>query len=195
MCRVPATGSLPVLRVACSLAPWPAARMLPSFSFSLSTTSTRAGCCSAWPPGRSRSFPTPRRFLFWGLWRAFKRSLRVSDFPAAPAAQRSTHGHGDGLEAWWMHADTGHSAHRPRIHRRGTRRRWNRTRRIPLRTPGTSARMRYAATWPLLEEPDWAAWADSTRFETTACLLQGYATAEVDAFQEAIRDTFLGGRQ
>ena len=33
MCRVPATGSLPVLRVACSLAPWPAARMLPSFSF------------------------------------------------------------------------------------------------------------------------------------------------------------------
>jgi DivIVA domain-containing protein len=55
--------------------------------------------------------------------------------------------------------------------------------------------MRYAATWPLLEEPDWAAWADSTRFETTALLLQGYATTEVDAFQEAIRDTFLGGRQ
>src|SRR5512133_4322607 len=33
MCRVPATGSLPVLRVACSLAPWRAARMLPSFFF------------------------------------------------------------------------------------------------------------------------------------------------------------------
>ena len=27
-------------------------------------------------------------------------------FEAAPAAQRSTHGHGDGLEAWWAHADT-----------------------------------------------------------------------------------------
>ena len=26
-------------------------------------------------------------------------------FEAAPAAQRSTHGHGDGLEAWWAHAD------------------------------------------------------------------------------------------
>ena len=29
-------------------------------------------------------------------------------FQAAPAAQRSTHGHGDGLEAWWAHADTRH---------------------------------------------------------------------------------------
>jgi DivIVA domain-containing protein len=46
----------------------------------------------------------------------------------------------------------------------------------------------------LLEEPDWAAWADSTRFETTARLLHGYATAEVDAFHEAIRDAFLGVR-
>jgi DivIVA domain-containing protein len=41
---------------------------------------------------------------------------------------------------------------------------------------------------------DWAEWADSTRFSTTA-LLQGYARAEVDAFREEIRDTFLGVRQ
>ena len=27
-------------------------------------------------------------------------------FEAAAGAQRSTHGHGDGLEAWWAHADT-----------------------------------------------------------------------------------------
>jgi DivIVA domain-containing protein len=47
--------------------------------------------------------------------------------------------------------------------------------------------MRYAATWPLLDA--------TTRFETTALFLQGYATAEVDAFQRAIRDTFLGVRQ
>ena len=42
---------------------------------------------------------------------------------------------------------------------------------------------------------DWVEWADSTRFSTTAPLLQGYATAEVDAFREEIRDTFLGVRQ
>jgi hypothetical protein len=38
-------------------------------------------------------------------------------FQAASAAQRSTHGHGDGLEAWRTHADTRHSAgrHRPRV--------------------------------------------------------------------------------
>jgi DivIVA domain-containing protein len=41
---------------------------------------------------------------------------------------------------------------------------------------------------------DWAEWADSTRFSTTA-LLQGYARAEVDAFREELRDTFLGVRQ
>jgi DivIVA domain-containing protein len=39
---------------------------------------------------------------------------------------------------------------------------------------------------------DWAEWADSTRFSTTAHLLQGYATAEVDAFRSAVGDTFLG---
>jgi hypothetical protein len=83
----------------------------------------------------------------------------------------------------------------------------------PTDTPPTTA------TWPLLEEPAlppaetgqltdrpagplvsgailsvWAEWADSTRFATTALFLQGYATAEVDAFQRAIRDTFLGVR-
>jgi DivIVA domain-containing protein len=41
----------------------------------------------------------------------------------------------------------------------------------------------------------WAEWADSTRFSTTARLLQGYATAEVDAFREGVRDTFLRVRQ
>ena len=42
---------------------------------------------------------------------------------------------------------------------------------------------------------EWAEWADSTRFETTARLLQGYAVAEVDAFREELRDTFLGVSQ
>jgi len=38
---------------------------------------------------------------------------------------------------------------------------------------------------------EWAKWADSTRFSTRR-LREGYDTAEVDAFREAIRDTFLG---
>jgi DivIVA domain-containing protein len=42
---------------------------------------------------------------------------------------------------------------------------------------------------------DWADWADSTRFSTTAPLSRGYAAAEVDAFREELRDTFLGVRQ
>jgi DivIVA domain-containing protein len=42
---------------------------------------------------------------------------------------------------------------------------------------------------------EWAEWADSTRFSTTAHLLQGYDTADVDAFREELRDTFLGVRQ
>ena len=42
---------------------------------------------------------------------------------------------------------------------------------------------------------EWAEWADSTRFSTTPRLREGYATAEVDAFREEIRDTFLGVRQ
>jgi hypothetical protein len=35
----------------------------------------------------------------FGFGRRSRRSTRVSGFEAAPAAQRSTHGHGDGLEA------------------------------------------------------------------------------------------------
>jgi DivIVA domain-containing protein len=38
----------------------------------------------------------------------------------------------------------------------------------------------------------WAEWADSTRFETSRRLWEGYATPEVDAFRQALRDTFLG---
>ena len=37
----------------------------------------------------------------------------------------------------------------------------------------------------------WAEWADSTRFSIRR-LREGYDTAEVDAFLDAIRDTFLG---
>jgi DivIVA domain-containing protein len=41
----------------------------------------------------------------------------------------------------------------------------------------------------------WAEWADSTRFSTTRRVREGYDTAEVDAFREELRDTFLGVRQ
>jgi hypothetical protein len=37
----------------------------------------------------------------------------------------------------------------------------------------------------------WAEWADSTRFSTSRLRVGRYDTAEVDAFREAIRDTFL----
>jgi DivIVA domain-containing protein len=37
----------------------------------------------------------------------------------------------------------------------------------------------------------WAEWADSTRFSTSR-RREGYDTAEVDAFREEVRDTFLG---
>jgi DivIVA domain-containing protein len=40
----------------------------------------------------------------------------------------------------------------------------------------------------------WAEWADSTRFETSRHLWEGYATAEVDTFRKELRDTFLGVR-
>ena len=40
----------------------------------------------------------------------------------------------------------------------------------------------------------WAEWADSTRFSTRP-RREGYDTAEVEAFVEAIRDTFLGVRR
>ena len=123
MCRVRAIGSLrsfgwcwlvtSVLLVACSLPPWPAPRLLPSFSFSLSTTR----------PGR-RFVRAVVRFgftvVFWGFLAALGvRSAQggIPVFEAAPAAQRSTHGHGDGLEAWRTHAGTRHSAgrHRPPV--------------------------------------------------------------------------------
>jgi DivIVA domain-containing protein len=38
----------------------------------------------------------------------------------------------------------------------------------------------------------WAEWADSTTFSTSRLRVGRYDTAEVDAFREAIRDTFLG---
>ena len=38
----------------------------------------------------------------------------------------------------------------------------------------------------------WAEWADSTRFSTSRLRVGRYDTAEVDAFREAIRGTFLG---
>ena len=44
------------------------------------------------------------------------------------------------------------------------------------------------------EWAEWAEWADSTRFSTTR-KRSGYDTAEVDAFQQEIRDTFLGVKQ
>jgi DivIVA domain-containing protein len=40
----------------------------------------------------------------------------------------------------------------------------------------------------------WAEWADSTRFSIRR-LREGYDTAEVDAFLDAIRDKFLGVRR
>jgi DivIVA domain-containing protein len=43
------------------------------------------------------------------------------------------------------------------------------------------------------EWAEWAKWADSTRFSTPK--RSGYDTAEVDAFRQEIRDTFLGVRQ
>ena len=43
------------------------------------------------------------------------------------------------------------------------------------------------------EWAEWAEWADSTRFSTPK--RSGYDTAEVDAFRQEIRDTFLGVRQ
>jgi DivIVA domain-containing protein len=42
---------------------------------------------------------------------------------------------------------------------------------------------------------EWAEWADSTRFSTTPRRGWGYDTAEVDAFRQEIRDTFLGVSQ
>ena len=44
---------------------------------------------------------------------------------------------------------------------------------------------------PLVSGAIYAKWADSTRFSVSS-LRVGYDTAEVDAFREAVRDTFLG---
>ena len=41
---------------------------------------------------------------------------------------------------------------------------------------------------------EWAVWADSTKFPTRR-RREGYDTAEVDAFVEAVRDTFHGVRR
>ena len=45
---------------------------------------------------------------------------------------------------------------------------------------------------PLVSGAILAGWADSTRFSTSRLRVGRYDTAEVDAFREAIRDTFLG---
>ena len=42
---------------------------------------------------------------------------------------------------------------------------------------------------------EWAEWADSTRFSTTPARGGATMTAEVDAFRQEIRDTFLGVKQ
>ena len=53
--------------------------------------------------------------LGWGLGGCSRAPGAYPIFHAAAAAQRSTYGHGDGLQAWWAHADTRH-------HPRGRRR-------------------------------------------------------------------------
>jgi DivIVA domain-containing protein len=45
---------------------------------------------------------------------------------------------------------------------------------------------------PLVSGAIFAEWADSTRFSTSRLRVGRYDTAEVDAFRDAIRDTFLG---
>jgi DivIVA domain-containing protein len=45
---------------------------------------------------------------------------------------------------------------------------------------------------PLVSGAILAEWADSTRFSTSRLRVGRYDKAEVDAFREAIRDTFLG---
>ena len=45
---------------------------------------------------------------------------------------------------------------------------------------------------PLVSGAILAKWADSTRFSTSRLRVGRYDTAEVDAFREAVRDTFLG---
>ena len=45
---------------------------------------------------------------------------------------------------------------------------------------------------PLVSGAILAKWADSTRFSTSRLRVGRYDTAEVDAFRDAVRDTFLG---
>jgi DivIVA domain-containing protein len=45
---------------------------------------------------------------------------------------------------------------------------------------------------PLVSGAILAKWADSTRFSTSRLRVGRYNTAEVDAFRDAVRDTFLG---
>jgi DivIVA domain-containing protein len=47
---------------------------------------------------------------------------------------------------------------------------------------------------PLVGGAILAGWADSTGFETSRRVWEGYATAEVNAFRKELRDTFLGVR-
>ena len=132
MCRVPAIGSLrsfgwcwvdtSVLLVACSLAPWPAPR-LSSFIFLWMTLPNIP--CRVFLADDVYVANDMHGLLFGlavaallggagaGAWRwgCEGRSSAQGAYPvfqAAPAAQRSTHGHGDGLEAWRTHADTRH---------------------------------------------------------------------------------------
>ena len=84
---------------------------LPSVLLSLSlSTATTSECC-----GR----PGLPMVCFWV--RAGGRSSAPGRYPifqAASAAQRSTYGHGNGLEAWWTQADTRPhppGRHRPRL--------------------------------------------------------------------------------
>jgi DivIVA domain-containing protein len=48
---------------------------------------------------------------------------------------------------------------------------------------------------PLVSGAIWAKWAGSTRFSTSRLTVGRYDTAEVDAFLDAVRDTFLGVRR
>ena len=79
---------------------------------SLSWLSGRSGrCCSVLAVAA---------FLVWGFCGGLDRGCEGRSraqgaypvFQAAPAAQRSTHGHGDGLEAWRTHTDTRHHPRR-----------------------------------------------------------------------------------
>lgn len=83
--------------VACGLLAGALACALFSFPMTTPTRTIRTtGCCSSWSAWRA-----------WGAVRGVQGARGAYPvFQAAPAAQRSTYGYGDGLEAWWAHADT-----------------------------------------------------------------------------------------